>query len=103
MVFDFLVESVTTEDEHSVKGCHWGELKFSGPTVAFMVDDKQAFEFNLGVVSNAASAKKEAFVEFHKVCAWCLLRIVVCTILSGNFLERRHNDAVFLVLQVVVH
>ena len=48
-------------------GCNWGEMNLSGSTVAFLVDNKQAFEFNLGVVSNATSSKKEAFVEFHQV------------------------------------
>jgi hypothetical protein len=61
-------ECTVAEEEPAVKGWNWGDLKFSGSTLAFMVDSKPAFEINLGIVSNATPHQKtEAVVEFHRV------------------------------------
>lgn len=54
------------EDEPGVKGWNWGEIKFVGPSLAFLVENKAAFEINLSTVSNSSFQKNEALIEFHK-------------------------------------
>ncbi len=51
-----------------MRGWNWGEVVFRGNTMAFMVDDKPAFEINLSAVSNASPHQKtEAVIEFSNV------------------------------------
>ncbi len=60
-------EFAIVEEEPAVKGWNWGDVRFTGSSLAFMVEDKPAFEINLNVVSNATAQKNEALLEFHKV------------------------------------
>lgn len=54
------------EVELCVKGWNWGEVKFEGSLLSFMVDSKPAFEIPLEEVSQAIPGKNEITMEFHQ-------------------------------------
>lgn len=57
---------VLREEVPAVKGWNWGEVAFAGTTMAFVVDERPAFEINLATVSSSAAQRNEAVIEFHK-------------------------------------
>lgn len=54
------------EVELCVKGWNWGDAKFDGALLSFMVDSKPAFEIPLEEVSQAIPGKNEITLEFHQ-------------------------------------
>ncbi|KAL5477341.1 hypothetical protein EMCRGX_G024130 [Ephydatia muelleri] len=54
------------EVELCVKGWNWGDAKFEGALLSFMVDSKPAFEIPLEEVSQAIPGKNEITLEFHQ-------------------------------------
>ncbi|CAL8302834.1 unnamed protein product [Arctogadus glacialis] len=55
-----------TEKDMCVKGWNWGTAKFSGPQLAFDVNDSTVFEIPLNSVSQCATGKNEVTLEFHQ-------------------------------------
>ncbi|KAG7281834.1 hypothetical protein CRUP_030344, partial [Coryphaenoides rupestris] len=55
-----------TEKDMCVKGWNWGTAKFSGPLLAFDVNESTAFEIPLSSVSQCATGKNEVTLEFHQ-------------------------------------
>ncbi|KAK5864768.1 hypothetical protein PBY51_015981 [Eleginops maclovinus] len=55
-----------TEKDMCVKGWNWGTAKFSGPLLAFEINDNAAFEVPLSNVSQCATGKNEVTLEFHQ-------------------------------------
>ena len=49
-----------------MKGWNWGDAKFEGALLSFMVDSKPAFEIPLEEVSQAIPGKNEITLEFHQ-------------------------------------
>ena len=49
-----------------MKGWNWGDAKFEGSLLSFMVDSKPAFEIPLEEVSQAIPGKNEITLEFHQ-------------------------------------
>ncbi|KAI4819245.1 hypothetical protein KUCAC02_004501 [Chaenocephalus aceratus] len=54
------------EKDMCVKGWNWGTTKFSGPLLAFEINDNAAFEVPLSNVSQCATGKNEVTLEFHQ-------------------------------------
>lgn len=50
----------------SVKGWNWGQAKFEGNGLNFVIDNNLAFEIPLNNVSHTTTAKNEITLEFHQ-------------------------------------
>ncbi|XP_052244926.1 FACT complex subunit SSRP1-like isoform X2 [Dreissena polymorpha] len=60
--YDLKLETV----DLSVKGWNWGQAKFEGNGLNFVIDNNLAFEIPLNNVSQSTPAKNEITLEFHQ-------------------------------------
>lgn len=64
--FDEKYKMEVVRSEHALKGWNWGKTEFHGSELAFLVNEKNAFDLPMQYITNAnLTGKQEVSVEFE--------------------------------------